>query len=718
MIGITRSRRGRRPGNTWRFLRPGRIGSFERLEPRAMLTGVTFDPATGLLAITGSAADDTISIAPTADHSSAEVTINSVVVSNTVPVGDIKQIQVAALAGNDTISFSDPASDFANLQSMRVDGGDGNDTFNAQTAPAGVSYDGGAGVDTLQGPNTPNTWNIVVVNGGNLNGTLTFGNVENLTGGTDVDIFKLSNGKTIADNIDGGDGADVLSYASYVTPVVFNLKSNPGTGLNGIGTAVGGLLNVEQIQGGSASDTLVGYNAASTWSVTGLNSGSVNAPGVGTMAFSSFENLTGGSSTDYFKFADQAGITGKLDGGAGGNTIDFSAYTSSVTFNLQAKTFAGARTATYANVQSLVGAGATTLVIGQNNAATWGITDVNTGTVSGYHFSGVGALRGGSFADTFVLYPGSSITGGINGNGGSDTLSFASFASPVTVNLATTSATGVANITSIENIVGSSSSADVLMGPNASVTWSVNGSNKGAVNGINYSAFETLMGGTGSDLFVMARNRGFAGKIDGGGSGPNEFNEIDYSTYTVAVAVDLLAGTATNISGGIAHFSDVFGGSAGDTLLGSNADNFLFGNGGNDYIDGRGGNDVLTGGAGNDRLIGNAGRDFLFGGLGADSMNGGAGEDILFNGTTAFDNDITTLAAAQTIWVGSGTFATRVNQLRTNGANSFTFTSANIFNDAVTDTLAGGADPDWFFAKRTAPAKDVITDLASGELIN
>src|SRR5436190_9493029 len=156
MMGSPRKWRGRKAGGVRHLLKNcrGHAARFERLEPRAMLTGVTFDPATGLLAITGSAADDTISIAPTADHSSAEVTINSVVVSNTVPVGDIKQIQVAALAGNDTISFSDPASDFANLQSMRVDGGDGNDTFNAQTAPAGVSYDGGAGVDTLQGPTT------------------------------------------------------------------------------------------------------------------------------------------------------------------------------------------------------------------------------------------------------------------------------------------------------------------------------------------------------------------------------------------------------------------------------------------------------------------------------------------------------------------------------------------------------------------------------------
>ena len=54
-------------------------------------------------------------------------------------MSDVKQIQVAGLAGNDTISFSDPVPDFTNLQSMRVDGGDGNDTFNAQTVPAAES---------------------------------------------------------------------------------------------------------------------------------------------------------------------------------------------------------------------------------------------------------------------------------------------------------------------------------------------------------------------------------------------------------------------------------------------------------------------------------------------------------------------------------------------------------------------------------------------------
>ena len=722
MIGnknLARRRRSKQTHSKWQRLR-GRAFGLERLEPRAMLTGVTFDPATGLLAVTGSSGDDTISITPTADHSSAQVTINSVVVSNTIAVGDIKQIQVSGLAGNDTITFSDPAPDFVNLQSMRVDGGDGNDTFNAQTVPtAAVTYDGGAGVNTLQGPNTPNVWNIVVVNGGNLDNTLKFGNVQNLTGGSDVDTFNLSAGKTIAANIDGGGGTDMLSYAAYTTPVTFNLKSNPGTGLVGSGTGVGGLLNVEQIQGGAASDTLVGFNATSTWSITGLNAGSVSAPGVGSTAFSSFENLTGGTANDDFKFANAASITGKLDGGTGTNTVDYSAYTTTNTINLQAKTMSAVQIASFARVQAFVGAGVHSVFVGLNANATWNITGANSGNVNGFTFTDFNYLSAGSGNDTFFIFNAGSVDGAVGGGSGSDILSYSKFSSAVSVDLTSTFiATGVANFLGMESIVGSSSSTDTLTGPGSGVIWNINGGNAGSVNGIAFSAFESLIGGAGGDTFVMAKNHGFLGKIDGGGG----INELDYSAYSAVVNVDLLAGTATNISGGIANISDVFGGSNNDILQGNAADNFLFGNGGNDYIDGRGGNDVLTGGAGNDKLIGGDGRDLLFGGLGTDNLNGGAGQDILFNGTTNFDTDTATLDALLTFWKGAGTFSSRVSQLRAGTvANvSFAFDSTNIFNDAASDTLTGGgnADGNWFFAKLSAPAKDNITDQSVADVVN
>ena len=497
MIGNKSSaqrRRSRHTHSKWRSL-SGRAFGLERLEPRAMLTGVTFDPAIGLLAVTGSSGDDTISIAPTADHSSAQVTINSVIVSNTIAVGDIKQIQVSGLAGNDTITFSDPAPDFMNLQSMRVDGGDGNDTFNAQTVPttAAVTYDGGAGVNTLQGPNTPNVWNIVVVNGGNLNNTLKFGNVQNLTGGSDVDTFNLNAGKTIAANIDGGGGSNVLNYAGYTTPVVFTLKSKAGTGLVGSSTGVGGVLNVEQIQGGSGSDTLVGYNAASTWSISGVNSGSVNTPGVGNMAFSGFENLTGGTANDVFQFADASGITGKLDGGAGTNTVDYSAYTTTNTINLQAQTLSAARISSFARVQSFIGGGVHSVLVGLNANATWNITGANSGNVNGFTFTDVDYLSAGSGNDTFFIFNAGSVSGAIGGGGGSDTLSYSKFSSAVSVDLTSTfTANGVANFLGMESIVGSSSNTDKLTGPASGVIWNINGGNSGSVNGIAFSAFESL----------------------------------------------------------------------------------------------------------------------------------------------------------------------------------------------------------------------------------
>ena len=61
MIGkncAAQRRRSRQTHTEWRQPRR-RTFTLERLEPRAMLTGVTFDPATGLLAVTGSSGNDT-----------------------------------------------------------------------------------------------------------------------------------------------------------------------------------------------------------------------------------------------------------------------------------------------------------------------------------------------------------------------------------------------------------------------------------------------------------------------------------------------------------------------------------------------------------------------------------------------------------------------------------------------------------------------------------
>ncbi len=101
-----------------------------------------------------------------------------------------------------------------------------------------------------------------------------------------------------------------------------------------------------------------------------------------------------------------------------------------------------------------------------------------------------------------------------------------------------------------------------------------------------------------------------------GGTG---IDTVQYSGSSAAVAVNLLAGTA---SGGDA---------AGDVLVdvenltGSNFADVLVGNDGANRLDGGVGTDTLWGGAGTDVLNGGVDNDGLRGGAGADVLDGGAG---------------------------------------------------------------------------------------------
>jgi hypothetical protein len=151
----------------------------------------------------------------------------------------------------------------------------------------------------------------------------------------------------------------------------------------------------------------------------------------------------------------------------------------------------------------------------------------------------------------------------------------------------------------------------------------------------------------------------------------------------------------------------------------------LFGSGGNDTLDAQGSTaaNVLLGGAGNDTLLGGSGNDLLIGGLGNDTLKGNAGDDILIGGTTSYDNDLVALFSLMREWSRSdATYNTRVNHLKggSGGLNgSYVLTTATVFDDGVTDTLYGNAGLDWFFARvpGKAPQKDLVQDLASGEVL-
>jgi len=408
-----------------------------------------------------------------------------------------------------------------------------------------------------------------------------------------------------------------------------------------------------------------------------------------------------------------------------------------VSINLQTRMFLEVSAGQFAGIEKFFGSTAdTTTLIGSNTINTWRITGSGAGSVAGFMFTSMANLTGGNRADTFVFSDGASVTGTVGGGSGTDTLDLSAYTTAITVNLQTNTATGVgtiANISSIERLIGGMSDTDTLIGTNADSTWNITGNNAGRVGTLSFKGIENLTGGTGGDTFVLANGKGISGTIDGGGG--TGLDELNYSAYTTPVSVNLTTDEATNVfggaPGGVTGIADVFGGSAADTLIGNASDNFLFGNGGNDSLDGMDGNNVLVGGSGNDTLTveGSTGRNLLLAGNGTDHLTGGTGDDILFNGTTSFDSNVATLSAIYTSWIGAGTFASRVNALRTGitvAGNIVALNSANVFSDDSTDIMTGNAsvvppphtDSNWFFAKRSSPAKDDITDLNVNDVVN
>jgi len=181
-------------------------------------------------------------------------------------------------------------------------------------------------------------------------------------------------------------------------------------------------------------------------------------------------------------------------------------------------------------------AGGATL-IGPNQDTTWNITGTNSGNLSGFPngltFSGIENLTGGSANDTFIFSNGATISGKINGSSGFDTLNYAASTTPLTVNLET-------NVLNMENLVGSSSGNNTLIGANTNNTWNITAANTGNINNtLNFSSFPNLIGGTGNDKFVFSNSfNGGTGHLSvDGGLGNNEIIVNGQINLTGAVSL-------------------------------------------------------------------------------------------------------------------------------------------------------------------------------------
>ncbi|MCE9528620.1 MAG: tandem-95 repeat protein [Planctomycetales bacterium] len=706
-------------------------------------------PGLTMLVAGGTTGNDTFTFTPTANAGEYALIVNGISQGAFAPTGSVQiygggGVDSLVLNGNNSANGFEVRSDSLVLNALPFfDHGIASRKINALGSGdtiavfgGGASIDGGAAADTLVATGTvSHDWIITAQNSGSLDGLVFFSQVEQLIGGSGNDTFHFANGVGVGGTIDGGGGSDSLDYSAFSTSMSMNLQS-------GTATKTGGISSIESVTGGQAVDSLSGPDAVNSWISSGANAGSIN----GAFSYDSIENLIGGNQADTFVISGLTQISGNINGGGGAdvlqytnganNLVNLGTHTASglggtfnsisqISFDSGSDTLVGptanstwtlngnqsgaVAAVAFQNAENLIGAAATDTVRGPDLASLWTLTGADAGSLLGMNWNGMERLTGGSQADLFEVHAGGSLSGILNGGGGSDVLSYGVYGSPVTANLVTSSSTGISSFSSISTFVGSAA-MDHFTAANTANTWTIDSINSGTVHGSSFINFETLHGGTAADTFRIAPAVVFAGTLDGGAG----TDKLDYSAYATSVEVNLVQQTATG-AGSVSGIEDITGGDGND---------FLVGNSGGNVISGGDGDDVIMGWSGSDTLDGNTGRDLVIGGSGGDVVHGNNGEDILIAGTTTYaseNSSIINRAAIDAImaeWRRTDlAFAARVAHLNgsaSGGLNgAWVLNNSTVDDDGTTDSLFGDASQDWFLTgskdSSSASGGDAIT---------
>jgi parallel beta-helix repeat protein len=334
---------------------------------------------------------------------------------------------------------SAPISWQGNLSEVVLFGSWAADTFSLQSLPtdlAALAVDGGYTANTFQSlvPN-PLTWaiysNETVTTVPTPGHSVLLGEVYNLTGGPGGDDFQFLPNYGVDGKVDGvldGKGG-TLDYSHDASTITVDLANASASNLGG--GAAEGFRNIHSVIGNNSSTNLVGPNTANYWNVTGNNQGNLSQTpnGTGSFTFRQIPTLTGGSADNHFRLSDGALVTGMLDGGGGNNTLDSSAYTTPLT---------------------------------------WNLTGPNSGTSGGLSFQHIANVTGGSAGNRFVFQQAGSLSGILNGGGGTNTLDYSRYTGNITVDLALNLASLVnqgaaGSVFDFANVTGSIGN-DVLVG--------------------------------------------------------------------------------------------------------------------------------------------------------------------------------------------------------------------------------------------------------------
>lgn len=369
---------------------------------------------------------------------------------------------ITANAGNDTITGG------AGTNSLT--GGHDDDTyvFNDITAIDTVLESAAGGDDRLDFNAVSSDLTLAVSDGteahaiiiekqaGLLAVQVTNDEVETIQLGAGNNDLRIKNGGSTSANIDAGNGTDRISYqggygawSAWSSTVEVDLAAGTATGF-------GGIVNVENAEGGNADDTLRGTDLANVLS-----------------GYAGNDTLEGRAGDDIYYFVD---VTSKdqVDDPSGLDTLDFTSFSSSLTL--------------------AVGDGsepAPVVVIGDTGAfEAQLVSDTIESILLG---DGNDFLRAKEGASTVAMVDAGNGTDVVTYQGGYG--SWSAWSGDVTVNLESGVAAGFSGILNVEDAHGGDG-ADTLLGSSGNnALWGFHGDD--SIEG--FAGDDTLAGGIGAD---------------------------------------------------------------------------------------------------------------------------------------------------------------------------------------------------------------------------
>lgn len=608
------------------------------------------------------------------------------------------------------------------------------DSFTIANASASIHINGAGSSDSLTASSSGNnTWTIdgsseqTLVSGATGFGTITFGSIENLVGGTLNDDFDFSGGGSV-DSVNGSNGANSITGRNADNDFTLTAANAGSIAQHGGSSYVTSFSNIQTLNGStnaSNTDTLSAFNNDNTWSM-GSSSSTISDTSDNSIliTFTNMENLLGGTSNDRFDFS-AGGSVNSIDGNGGSNTlIGQNALNSWTLTDIQTGHVAISGINyinTFSDIQILQGGSNTDTLTGRNVNNHWIIDSTNGNSVEQdvvtpadrVEFSLMENLVGGINDDRFDFSAGGAISG-INGNGGSNTIIGQNALNSWTLSAAHSGRVAISGVDYIDIFIDiqtlqGGSTIDTLTAFNNDNTWSV-GSTTSSITDTSDSAaliafnnIEALVGGSGNDFFDFTAG-GSATSVDGntgsnsitGRNASNEFTLTAANMGSVALSGSNYLGTFSNIQtlNGSTNVSN------NDTLTVFDNDNsWLLGSTINSITDTSDntalivftGMETLQGGDGDDHF------NFTAGGS-ASTVNGNGGNNSI-TGRNA-SNDFT-LNAANTGSIATGglDYLDTFSNIQTlngssNNANADTLTAFNNDHSWIINTAGGGSISD------------------------